>query len=257
MKGLLHRLAARAAGTTVPVRSDARLSFGGANLGWGENIEIEAPSEPLAMAAASHLARERGAGRHSTQPDGSEDDVPAPMRRSTPSAQPMTRTDLLPPAPPDVRADVLSASPATSPAAPLASADPRLPPRFVGGRSLDATRASPVHPEPCDVPARRPTATQVPLTSLRPDSAMRLNEESTLLMPSAAAELVLTRTGVPAAARGPNAAAPAADKRAEVHIHIGRIEVTAVQEAASPRTRPSRKQAPMSLDAYLAARSKT
>jgi hypothetical protein len=65
---------------------------------------------------------------------------------------------------------------------------------------------------------------------------------------------------LPAAVRGPVgpnvAAQAAADEPTEVHIHIGRIEVTAVHEAPAPRTLPSRKQAPMSLDAYLAARSK-
>jgi len=63
-----------------------------------------------------------------------------------------------------------------------------------------------------------------------------------------------------AAARGPlgpDAGTPAADEPAEVHIHIGRIEVTAVPEAPPPRRRPAKKQAPMSLDAYLAARSRT
>jgi hypothetical protein len=42
----------------------------------------------------------------------------------------------------------------------------------------------------------------------------------------------------------------------EVHIHIGRIEVTAVHEAAAPRRR--RESAPaMTLDAYLAKRGRT
>jgi hypothetical protein len=41
-------------------------------------------------------------------------------------------------------------------------------------------------------------------------------------------------------------------------VHIGRIEVTALHENSSaPRRRPSPAPAPMSLDAYLARRSRT
>jgi hypothetical protein len=43
----------------------------------------------------------------------------------------------------------------------------------------------------------------------------------------------------------------------EVHIHIGRIEVTAMHEAAPPRRPPVQKPPPMSLDAYLAKRGRT
>ena len=46
------------------------------------------------------------------------------------------------------------------------------------------------------------------------------------------------------------------DDSTEVHIHIGRIEVTAVQEAPAPRTQPRKRPAPTSLEAYLAGRSR-
>jgi hypothetical protein len=42
----------------------------------------------------------------------------------------------------------------------------------------------------------------------------------------------------------------------EIHVHIGRIEVTAVQEAPKPKARAARGQAPMSLDDYLARRQR-
>ena len=67
-------------------------------------------------------------------------------------------------------------------------------------------------------------------------------------MPPVAAEL---------AARAAASAVPGRDEGTEVHIHIGRIEVTAVREAAAPRARRPAAQAPTSLDAYLAARSRT
>lgn len=46
------------------------------------------------------------------------------------------------------------------------------------------------------------------------------------------------------------------DRETEVHIHIGRIEVTALQEAARPKPKPRERVQPMSLDAYLEQRRK-
>jgi hypothetical protein len=110
---------------------------------------------------------------------------------------------------------------------------------------------------------------------------MRLNEQPPLLVPKATAarmsiqadvpdgvfdggrgnKSLSLRSGAPAVAPGPigpNVGAQSADEPTAVHIHIGRIEVTAVQEAPSPRASSGRNQAPrMSLDTYLAARSKT
>lgn len=52
----------------------------------------------------------------------------------------------------------------------------------------------------------------------------------------------------------PGQAGPAATD--EIHIHIGRIEVTAVQEAAAPRSRERAATAPMSLQDYLDRRNR-
>lgn len=52
----------------------------------------------------------------------------------------------------------------------------------------------------------------------------------------------------------PSEAGPAATD--EIHIHIGRIEVTAVQEAATPRARERAATAPMSLQDYLDRRNR-
>jgi hypothetical protein len=61
----------------------------------------------------------------------------------------------------------------------------------------------------------------------------------------------------PQPAPWPPAAARAADEATEVHIHIGRIDVTAVHEAPPPRRKQASTQAPMSLDTYLARRSRS
>lgn len=58
----------------------------------------------------------------------------------------------------------------------------------------------------------------------------------------------------PAASASASASALPAREPDEVHIHIGRIEVTAIQESR-PASKPSRKgAAPLSLDDYLARR---
>lgn len=58
----------------------------------------------------------------------------------------------------------------------------------------------------------------------------------------------------PAASASASASAVPAREPDEVHIHIGRIEVTAIQESR-PASKPSRKgAAPLSLDDYLARR---
>jgi hypothetical protein len=58
----------------------------------------------------------------------------------------------------------------------------------------------------------------------------------------------------PAASASASASALPAREPDEVHVHIGRIEVTAIQESR-PASKPSRKgAAPLSLDDYLARR---
>ena len=60
---------------------------------------------------------------------------------------------------------------------------------------------------------------------------------------------------VPAAVQMAAPSGPGADT--EVHIHIGRIDVTALHEAPRPKAKPRERTQPVSLDAYLAARSKS
>ena len=52
----------------------------------------------------------------------------------------------------------------------------------------------------------------------------------------------------------PAETSPAVETETEVHVHIGRIEVTAVQEAAVPKPAAAGRRQPMSLDDYLARR---
>ena len=54
-----------------------------------------------------------------------------------------------------------------------------------------------------------------------------------------------------------SAAGAGREDTTELHIHIGRIEVTAVREAAPIRRKPAAAQAATSLDAYLAQRRRS
>lgn len=77
-----------------------------------------------------------------------------------------------------------------------------------------------------------------------------------LLPPQAAAVPPAAQAARPANPPSPARPAPAAEPT-EVHVHIGRIDVTAVH-APAPAKRPARSgQAPMSLDAYLAKRQRS
>ena len=51
-----------------------------------------------------------------------------------------------------------------------------------------------------------------------------------------------------------HASQSAAGQETEVHIHIGRIEVTALHEAPAAKARQRERRPPVSLDAYLDAR---
>jgi hypothetical protein len=52
----------------------------------------------------------------------------------------------------------------------------------------------------------------------------------------------------------PSATKPSPQQADEVHIHIGRIEVTAIQESAPSKREARKGPAPLSLDDYLAKR---
>ncbi len=58
---------------------------------------------------------------------------------------------------------------------------------------------------------------------------------------------------MPVPARGRNRST-GAEETTEVHVHIGRIEVTALQQTPAPRKPPRSGRAPLSLDDYLARR---
>lgn len=80
-----------------------------------------------------------------------------------------------------------------------------------------------------------------------------------LLAPRAAPRTASSGALPPAAgvarSRAATAPAGAAEDVTEVHVTIGRIELTAVQEAPRPRLKSARSRKPQSLDEYLARRA--
>ena len=97
-------------------------------------------------------------------------------------------------------------------------------------------------------------------TSARP--AMHFDDPAPL-MPRTARPAPLAPVAQPSARRflpsqgASSANAANGDDSTEVHIHIGRIDVTAVQEAPPPRRRAAAAPPPMSLEGYLAQRGRS
>lgn len=240
MSGLLMRLGAQATGSGWAVRSDVRLPFG--TLGPGPavvpaaagdtspgSVEVDAGEKGLAPVAEAPWIAPRSSPRPLSEPETGPGPGPAATTSATEDAtvQHGVRNDLqTAPSPLVLR-----------PPTPMPS-----PPRAV---SLNLPHAAEVAPGQ----NRRPsTATDLPEPLLpgRAPAAQRHPSPPPLKTPD---------TQVRNAFGQPQYRAES-DRETEVHIHIGHIEVTAVQETARPKPRPRERAQPMSLDAYLEQRRK-
>lgn len=248
MKGLLHRLAARAAGTMVAVRSDSRLPFGGAGLGRGAADAVVEKS----------LAMDVGVPAPSTfaalvePPDGSAIDAPKPMLVPSPQRLQKSPAKAGPSVAPKVQRDEHAHSSDVS----TRNSHPTRP------RLLDGTPAATGHASYRTEPTSEFTlrsGSSSASEALRSDVAARSVEEPSLLIPLAVSHgAVLSGMTPPATRRqpaAPNSHTVASTEPSEVHIHIGRVEVTAVHEPTARRRR-SPTALPMSLETYLAKRGR-
>lgn len=231
MTGLLHRLAARAAGTGWTVRSDVRLPFGAAGL---ELAQDQAP--PLVDAAAPE-SRARGRLR----PESAVSAAAVPRQAVAPRAQiPVVAAE-------PGRPQLPQAHQSPSPLMPAATAPPRHAPdaSAVAGKGSGIPSLALLHTpaRAQSPPPRSHHEDPAPLLPTRPSTAGH------------AAPLAQTVRSPAAFALRP-APQAGANQETEVHIHIGRIDVTALHEAPRPKARPRERTQPVSLDAYLAARSK-
>lgn len=261
MKGLLHRLAARAAGTALPVRSNAGLPYSGGLVWLGEALSANIGSVPGPFSAAAPLPSD----------DAIQPAEPASTRvkvvRSTQAATEIHAGEPALPSPAYPHSTAMlpgtmrpTAEPSAAPRVPVSERhagaqspiEPDSPPREV------ARRLAPSLPVESDQPRLAPAAAHLSNVSsrrtIRPPPAA-----PALLMPPTFAH-VDASLAIAAPQKMPPPLGPerqAHDDTTEVHIHIGRIDVTAMHEAPAPRPRPKQRPAPRSLDAYLAARSKT
>jgi hypothetical protein len=246
MSGLFRRLAATAAGSTNRVRSNVRSSFGGAMMG---AIEQSGPD---------------------TGPAGRAEPLPAVAERTPRSPL----GGVTPPRPDETRQPAAPVATAASPSAIQevgieSGTTPVAPFRLPAPTPLVSAGNDFVMPDEAVAVAHLPTETRkmdrasargiADIATEPARSPLRVMNEPAPLLPRAALEG--NRSGV----RGsPVSVAPqaagvqsaAADEATEVHIHIGRIDVTAVHEAPPPRRKTAPARAPRSLDDYLSRRNR-
>ena len=244
MSGLLQRLAARATGSAWALRSDARLPFAAATAGMAQEQDAAPPEPAGAMGAAA-------AQRSAVAPQ------PAPPMAARAHDPALIATHTAPMA--AVREPAADTVPQPAPVTKARAAkEPQQPPMPDG--AMHASRPAPAS-EPAMVSATTPwpnppaaPADPRPLLAARAEGGA-VNAQG---QPSPADRA--TPAGTPRAPhalpalRQPAATAARPAEPAEVHVHIGRIEVTAVAAPQQPQ-RPARERAqPLSLDAYLQQR---
>lgn len=228
MTGLLHRLAQRATGNAWTVRSDVRLPFGADGLD-----RPQADAAPPLMEAAAPETHARARPR---PPEPASLVTAAPEQAVPPRVQlPAVAAQHGGAQPVDAEAAATRTSVATATQPPGTAAVPAT------AMPTMASLHTPARPQSTPPPRR---AEPTPLLPPQPSTAGH------------AASLAQTVRGPAAFALRP-APQAAASQETEVHIHIGRIDVTALHEAPRPKARPREHTQPVSLDAYLATRSKT
>lgn len=248
MKGLLHRLAARATGMAVTMRSDARLALGGVGSVHAADAVAGPPSTAETRPAVqseptSTTVREDASRNHPLSPIVG----PPPSDLQSPRADPAGLDA-------DARGHVDHALPDAAAVNLSVSAPPR-PVEY----AVDRDRVNQPRSDPPFASTDR-SADPHPPESERPAGAVRIAREPPLLIPLPATDRRSAAAAITGTVTGPLGGAAQQSGWAEdrdVHIHIGSVEVTAVQEPAPPRRRPvSAGQPPMTLDAYLAKRSR-
>ncbi len=262
MTGFLQRLAQRANGSARTVRVASGMRFA------PEPIERGAPMQEDALAPEASMPRQPAgptAGSPIGTPPGAglgrfSDPVftPADARRQQATEAPrhgQATTTLSTPAPLLAPADEtgVTRSPARAARAKASLPNPRTP-----APVDDAPTARGAPPRTGDPATPRPDATPA---ATSPESSPASSTAAAPAWPQVEPLLAPTiRMRWPASAAQPSLAhrpghSGQADTTTEVHVSIGRIEVTAIHEPAAPAQRPAaRRKAPVSLDEYLARR---
>ncbi len=233
MSGFLSHLAARGMGQTGAVHSAARLPYA------SPPALVEAGSEAMALPPSlpsrplggppHELVQGQVPPRPEAIPDGATTAVPTPPSPS------LRRPSILTPAPDDAASRV--------------DRNPRDAPRETdAGRPLRRPAESAIRatPDPI-VPAAAHIAGEGPAADYKGSGPMR------------SVRPLLPRQQGPNGAAVFKSASGAAwqtpvEETTEVHVSIGRIEVTAVHESPPPKRAPARSQRALSLEEYLARR---
>ncbi len=251
MNGLLHRMAARAAGTAVAVRSDAGLPYAAGAAGSGA---VDPAQSHLVTGAQALAPLPPASAPHRHEPVTWRADQPlAADSARTPSPLVVGLND----------ADPMRATPQSPPNASFA---PRVDSTRASNADEPQSTMSPLHVAPLmprTVPAALERAGEAacgPREIVTTARTAARDDEPEPLMPRQPRSTPLAPIPQPSSRRGAlqqDIAATQSEADAEVHIHIGRIDVTAVHEAAPPRRRAAAAPAPMSLDGYLAQRGRS
>jgi hypothetical protein len=221
VSGVLRRLAARALGVAPTVRPV---------VGWAAETGVRATADTPALVPETSL----------------EDGGPLPQAAARTAERTPTGAGPLAPEPPQVM--VAPGAPLRSEqrvTRPLAAATPTAPREALRAPARSATPPE-AHVElgdPRRAPGDRTAASHDAIRDAPP--LLPLQRVARLLPPQALAASTPSRAA---------AARPPIEETTEVHVSIGRIEVTAVQEAPPPRREPARPRKPKSLEAYLATR---
>jgi len=273
VSGLFHRLAAQALGRPSPLRPGVRLPLAPGPGLLEEPLHPPAPGVAPAPPRPARLSPGPGVGAAGTDlppiagdgPRGEREDAAAERGERAPLARP---APMPPPAPPVERPVPPAGGPRDAPQpvdARRASAESVVteeparravaPPAVAGGdrrTGHERMPALPGNPE-----QRRPA---VPVAAPRPRVAPGPAGWKPLLPEQPVAPIPASPARWPA----PGEPAPSAEGRdrpvtevTEVHVSIGRIEVTAPRgPAPKPGPRPSDEGTPMSLDEYLTRRER-
>ena len=261
MSGLFIRLAAQASGQRgATLHAPASLPY----LSWPRPLDIDSPSpsfgpetglEPsrAAISGALHTPPRRAAGISPTHADigPAGDDMAEPPfadaamlsagRHETADSAPLPRSR---PAGP-VAAHALAVPPVLL-GAPVGTTEP------VRQQQPDALIERELEPARQTVPTPAPGSATRRSAPLASDASSDMDDvlavPTTLLSPRSQPARQPAGPAAPAIAAAPPRQAD------EVHIHIGRIEVTAIQESAPSKRETRKGPAPLSLDDYLAKR---
>jgi hypothetical protein len=259
MSGLFHRLARQAVGSgPTRVHTMARLPF-------VSPPEIQAPPEGVAAPKSLSI----GLPESTSQPAGASDAVPSTAEariaaRRTASQETARRTTPIsdPASVPESQSSELAR---------YGSEHSIDPPPFSAGDEItpasvsDAEAPTPNPLLPLQSESRRDAAANGTSAKVSGKDEADFQIPAPIVDPPTAAGVVhaeqaakrpqTTATGVREGGRRiPGSGTTADGEATEVHVHIGRIEVTATQEAEPARRKAPAGPKPMTLDEYLARR---